>query len=306
MSKIHNWMRRFAVRGVFWRQYLDWALTNVPFYLLPVLIWFWTTFFFFFAAPARRAILSNLSAILPGSGLLMNWRRAWWTMYNFAWAIAEGSHYKLNKTQFSCQVEGADILDRLALARSAIVLTAHMGNYDLGAALFAGKFKREIRMVRAPEPDLQTARHLGKSLEEAGSGSVRVDYTTDGRLLSFDLLQALRANEIVSIQGDRGTRDVAQSRAQLFGRDVYFPTGPFILAQVAEVPIFPLFIVRLGYRQYKIIVREPIICERSGRRREEDIAAALLQWSAVLEDVIARHWDQWYAFVPTFLTNGAC
>ena len=44
---ITEWMRRFAVRGVFWRQYLDWALFNVPFYFLPLLIWFWTSFFFF-------------------------------------------------------------------------------------------------------------------------------------------------------------------------------------------------------------------------------------------------------------------
>ena len=150
---ITEWMRRFAVRGVFWRQYLDWALLNVPFYFLPVLIWFWTSFFFFFAAPARRAVLSNLEVILPGSSHLMNYLRVWLTMYNFAWTIAEGSHYKLNKSHFLYEIDGAHALERLAAANSAIVLTAHMGNYDLGAALFAEKFQREIRMVRAhPSP----------------------------------------------------------------------------------------------------------------------------------------------------------
>jgi lauroyl/myristoyl acyltransferase len=305
MRALANWMRRFAVRGVFWRQYLDWALLNVPFYFIPLLIWFWTVFFFFFAAPARRAILSNLEVIRPGSSRLTNYLRVWQTMYNFAWTIAEGSHFKLYKSHFAYEIDGADALQRLATAGSAIVLTAHMGNYDLGAALFAKKFKREIRMVRAPEPDRQTARHLNKSLEETGSGAVRVDYTIDGILLSFDLLHALRAKEIVSIQGDRVVGEVAQSRAQLFGHDVYLPTGPFILSQIAEVPIFPLFIVRSGYRKYKIICREPITCERSGSAREEGIAVALQQWSVLLEAVIARHWDQWYAFIPTFIPNGS-
>jgi lauroyl/myristoyl acyltransferase len=305
MSKVQDWARRFAVRGVFWRQYLDWALANVPVYFLPLLIWFWTIFFFFFAAPARRAILSNLSVILPGSSLFVNCFRAWRTMYNFAWTLTEGSHYKLNKSHFSYEVEGADALEGLAAAKGAIVLTAHMGNYDLGAALFAEKFKREIRMVRAPEPDRHTARHLNKSLEETGSGSVRVDYTKGSNWLSFDLLHALRNNEIVSIQGDRVVGQVAPLRGKLFGRDVNLPVGPFILSQVAEVPIFPLFIVRSGYRRYKIIARQPIICERSGRGREEDIAAALQQWSAALEDVIGLHWDQWYAFVSTFVKNGS-
>jgi lauroyl/myristoyl acyltransferase len=300
MRSFANWTRRFAVRGVFWRQYLDWALLNVPFYFLPLLIWFWTTFFFFFAAPARRAILSNVEVILPGSRRLMNYLRVWRTMYNFAWTITEGSHYKLNKSRFIYEIEGTEALQRLAAAKSAIVLTAHMGNYDLGAALFAEEFQREIRMVRAPEPDRQTARHLDEALEKTGSGAVRVDYMTNATSLSFDLLHALRENQIVSIQGDRAVADAARAPANLFGRKADLPTGPFILSQIAEVPIFPLFIVRLGYRHYKIIVREPIVCERSADRRHENVSAALQQWSATLQDVITRNWDQWYAFVPTF------
>ena len=62
-----NWLRRFAVRGVFWRHYLDWAIVNLPFYFYPVPLTFFTLFFFFFAAPARRAIVANLAVILPGS-----------------------------------------------------------------------------------------------------------------------------------------------------------------------------------------------------------------------------------------------
>jgi lauroyl/myristoyl acyltransferase len=303
MRNLANWTRRFAVRGVFWRQYLDWALFNVPFYFLPLLIWFWTTFFFFFAAPARRAVLSNLEVILPGSSRLMNYLRAWRTIYNFAWTITEGSHYKLNKSHFVYEIDGADALECLASAKSAVVLTAHMGNYDLGAALFAEKFQRDIRMVRAPEPDRQTARHLDEALEKTGAGAVRVDYTINTAALSFDLLQALREDEIVSIQGDRAIAGSARAPANLFGRKADLPTGPFILSQIAEAPIFPLFIVRVGYRHYKIIVREPIVCERSGATRDESVSAAMQKWAATLQDVITHHWDQWYAFVPTFSQN---
>ena len=95
-----------------------------------------------------------------------------------------------------------------------------MGNYDLGAALFAEKFQREIRMVRAPEPDRETARHLDETLEKTGSGAVRVDYTTDTTSLSFDLLRALRENEIVSIQGDRVVGNAARSFDEIFGHEM--------------------------------------------------------------------------------------
>jgi lauroyl/myristoyl acyltransferase len=93
---------------------------------------------------------------------------------------------------------------------------------------------------------------------------------------------------------------LARSSARFFGREVSFPAGPFILARVARCEIFPLFIARTGYRKYKIIVREPINCEHTGAERDEDIASAVQQWSAQLEEVLVRYWDQWYAFVPMF------
>ena len=298
-----TWLRRFAVRGVFWRQYLDWAVINLPFYLYPVLILFWTFFFFFFAAPARRAIVANLRTVFPGSSRAINYLRAFRTLHNFAWTITEAAIYKLNKEEFTYEIVGDNWLNQLAAAAGAIVVTAHMGNYDLGAALFAHKFHREIRMVRAPEPDKQTAQHLAASLQQSGGGAVKVDYNTEGVLLSFDLLNALRGGEIVSIQGDRVEGDVAVVRARLFGKQVRVPNGPFVLALVAGVPVFPLFIVRSGYRSYQVITHEPISVIRSGGVRDIDIAKAVETWCDVLRQTIVEHWDQWFAFVPIFSSD---
>ena len=300
MSRSTSRLGRFAVRGVFWRQYLDWAAVNLPFYFYPVNLVFFTLFFFFFAAPARRTVVANLGVILPGSSWAMNHLRAFRTFYNFACTISDAAIYKINKEEFSYEIIGAEWLEQLGAAPGAIVLTAHMGNYDLGAALFAEKFHREIRMVRAPEPDRQTAAHLSASVEKAGEGAVKVDYNTAGALLSFDLLKALREGEIVSIQGDRAEGDVAQIRARLFAKEVRLPNGPFVLALVAQMPIYPLFIARSGYRSYQVIVREPIHVLRTSGTREDDIEEGILKWTAVLEEIIASRWDQWFAFTPIF------
>ena len=224
------WWHALAVRGLAWRRYLDFGVTNVPFYLRPVMIFFWTIFFFFLAAPARRAILSNLRVVLPGSSPLLNLGRAWLTLYNFAWTIADAADHKLAKTEFAYAVEGVEFLERLAAAHGAVLLTAHMGNYDLGAALFAERYRREIRMVRAPEADAQTARHVDESLERAGSGAVKVAYSTSSLALPLELLNAIRQGEIVSIQGDRAVAHVSQRPARLFGKAVPLPDGPFMLA----------------------------------------------------------------------------
>lgn len=296
-------LHRFAVRGVLWRNYLDWAVINLPFYLYPILQLFWTAFFFFFAAPARRALLANLAIVLPGSSRAMNYLRVFRIFHNYAWTISEGAIYKLIEEEFVYRIIGAEWLDQLGRAQGAIVLTAHMGSYDLGAALFAEKFNREIRMVRAPEPDRQTAQHLNASLEKSGEGAVRVDYNTAGAMLSFDLLNALRKGEIVSIQGDRVEGDVAQRSAQLFGRPVRLPDGPFVLSQIAEVPIYPLFIIRSGYRRYEIIVLDPITVSKTDQGRDADIAHAVAKWCTALEQLIAERWDQWFAFSGGFLSD---
>ena len=292
--------RQFAVRGIFWRRYLDFGVTNVPIYLRAVMIFLWTCFFFFFAAPARRVILSNLAVILPGSSRLTNYGRAWLTLFHFAWTISDAADHKLAQTEFAYEVEGEAHLDQLAAARGAIVLTAHMGNYDLGAALFAQRYRRELHMVRAPEEDAETARHLDQSLERAGGGGVKVAYNTSATALPLELLNALRAGEIVSIQGDRAIPGVSQREAQLFGEVVRLPDGPFILALVAEAPIYPLFIWRTGFHHYKILTLPPFYCQRAGGSREAAVEAALMTWCRTLETIVRPNWSQWFSLVPLF------
>ena len=294
------WWRRFAVRGVFWRQYLDFGVANVPFYLIPMMVFFWTIFFFFIAAPARRAVLANLRVIRPRSLRLTNYFRAWLTLYQFAWTIVDAADYKIAGTEFAYEVEGEEYLGQLSAARGAILLTAHMGSYDLGAAIFARRFSRAIHMVRVPERDEQTAQHLDRSLEKTGAGAVKVAYNTSSVALPLELLNAIRAGEVVSIQGDRPVAHVSQRETRLFGKVVRLPDGPFMLGLVAEAPIYPLFIIRVSYHRYRIIARPPICCRKIARDREAVIEEGMRKWSQTLESVIAAHWAQWFSFVSIF------
>jgi lauroyl/myristoyl acyltransferase len=208
--------------------------------------------------------------------------------------------HRLLRSEFNYELDGENFLRDLAASKGAIVLTAHMGNYDLGAAIFAEKFQREIRIVRAPEPDPGAAQHVDLALEQSSAGAVKVEYSNAGTALSFDLLAALRKGEIISIQGDRIVGDVARAVAPMFGHDVPLPSGPFVLSFAAETPIYPLFIVRSGFRKYKIIARPPIVAPHGEAGRDAQIESAMQQWSGLLEETIRRHWPQWYAFTPIF------
>ncbi len=118
------------------------------------------------------------------------------------------------------------------------------------------------------------------------------------RSISWKRCDAARSFPFKAIASEGG---LAKIPAHLFGKRVQLPSGPFALAQVAQVPIYPLFVARSGYRSYQIIVHEPIVVPRTGRRREEDIAPAVEKWQTILEETIKEHWDQWFAFTPGFL-----
>jgi len=290
---------KFAVESVFWRRAIDWSVDHIPPIFHRPLIWIAAFAFFFFATPARKALLRNLRLIRPHSWRIANYFRVLRVFANFGWSLVDAASYRLSKARFRYEVEGARFMEQLTASKGGgIVLTAHMGNYNLGAGLFAERFHRGIRMVRAPEPDVLAAEHVDLALKESTSGAVLIGYSDDGTSLAFDLLNELRSGEIISIQGDRVVGGMARAPARFFGREVLFPSGPFVLSLVAETPVYPLFIVRSGSRKYRIVAREPISCARIGASRDQIIAEAMQRWAVVLEDIVKTYWPQWFAFAP--------
>jgi phosphatidylinositol dimannoside acyltransferase len=289
---------RFAVESIFWRQAIDWSVAHIPTIFHRPLIWVAAFVFFFVAAPARRALVENLRLVRPNTWRATNWLRVIRVFANFGWSLTDTAAYRILKARTRYELEGLRYLEQLASAKSAIVLTAHMGSYDLAAGLFAQKFHRQVRMVRAPERDPLAAQHVDLALQESSGGAVGVGYSSDGTALAFDLLSALRNGEVISMQGDRVTGDVARAPVNFFEREIALPSGPFVLSLVSEAPIYPLFIVRTGYRKHKIVAREPITCPQNAVSRDQIIAEAMQCWAAVLEQVVRIYWSQWFAFAP--------
>ena len=295
---------QFRVQGVVWRRILRWAVLNVPLWLEPVAIAIWSLLFLLWG-PGRRGVMVNLRAILPGSSGLANFFRTYLVFWNFAWTITDNVRFKEQRVAPDWEFAGLEHFRRLQDHQGgAIVLTAHMGNYDLGAQLFAEVSGRQIVMVRAPETDPRTRRYEEELRGRTVGEGLRVDFSTRASDLAIDLLQALRRGEIIAIQGDRVTPGLSAIATTLFGRPTSVPAGPFALAMTARVPIFPLFILRLGRRRYRLVVKEPLEVVRT-RDRGEAFDAAALTWSRGLEEIVRGAWHQWFAFQPFSEERGA-
>ena len=170
--------------------------------------------------------------------------------------------------------------------RGVILVTGHIGNWELGALFFA-RHGFKINVVTIPE-----GRERIDSIR--GEYRLRQDIRTivvDGSpFSSLEIVAALRRGEIVAMLVDRweGSDGVP---AKFFGADRRFPRGPFVLSRATGAPIVPAFIVRDG-NVYRGVVDPPFSMDAP-----EDEPGAL-RVSESLERMVRTHPDQWYNFAP--------
>jgi KDO2-lipid IV(A) lauroyltransferase len=179
-------------------------------------------------------------------------------------------------------------LEHLATAermgRGLVVVTAHLGNWELGGRLLAGTVTRPTHVVVAPERDPAVERFL-----RAESGPVRF-VTRTGPTDVLPLVGALKRNEVVALQGDRALGGRGDRLQPFFGAPAAFPLGPFLLARAAGAPVLPAFCLLRADRRYTIAIGEPWKVPAGG---EED---ALARWVRVLQAMVRRHPTQWFNF----------
>ena len=287
-----SWRQPLLVRGVLWRELLRWGILNIPTWIEPLAI-AGASLFFLLWGPGRRGVMRNLAAIKPGSLAITNFFRCYRVFCNYAWTISDNIRLKELGAIPDWEFEGWENFQTMQSGQGAILLTAHMGSYDLGAQLFSEMSAREIVTVRAPEADPETEAFEQKH----GTAGVRVEYNTQADALALELLQTVRAGGIIAIQGDRVMPGISVLQSRLFDQPAGFPAGPFALAMTARVAIYPIFVVRAGRRRYRLITRPPIAVTRT-RSRDEDFAHAVAQWTLELEQVVRQNWFQWFQFEP--------
>jgi lauroyl/myristoyl acyltransferase len=166
----------------------------------------------------------------------------------------------------------------------AVVLTAHLGNWEVAGRLMALRIGRPTHVVVAPEADRSVERFL-----RGGPAPVRFVPRNEPRA-ALPLVSALRRGELVAMQGDRALGGRGDVRVPFFSREAAFPLGPFVLARAAGVPVIPAFCLLGRDRRYAVRIGEPMRVPVDGER------AALVQWVTVLERIVRAHPEQWFNF----------
>jgi lauroyl/myristoyl acyltransferase len=295
-------VERLSVFGDLPTRALKWGVGLAPWFLEPVVTGMWTVLFFLVAGGQRRAVCANLSALFPGSGRLTTLGRALRVFWTFAQTYVDAVRCKELGEQVDWVIDGLEHLEDVSSrSEGCIILTAHMGNYDLAAPLFAAEFGRTLHTVRAPErnPQLHAMHEAELRDWEQQYPFFKVHYNMPGEMLGVELAKYLAAGEVVAVQADRVLFDVSQVAVDAGeGRKLILPRGPLMLAQATGAPCFPLFILRDGWRRYRVQVMPAL--EVPKRRRGQDASEAVQVWADTLLGVVRRHWWQWFVFEMVF------
>jgi len=276
------------------------GLKVAPWFLEPVLIPPWTLLFFLVAKSQRRAVTGNLKALFPSWSGLRALTGAYRVFLNFAFTFVDAMRCETGTGSVDWIIEGLEHFEDLkSRPEGCVVLTAHMGNYDMAAPLFSEKFGRTIYAVRAPErePEMQALREAEIAEKERLNPYFRTCFNHGGEMLGVELARYLNQGDIVAVQGDRVIFEVSPMETEVEpGLLMRLPRGPLYLARITGSAVFPLFIVRDGWRRYRVQVHAPLDLPARVRGRGEDPATAI--WAGAILTGVKEHWKQWFVFEP--------
>jgi KDO2-lipid IV(A) lauroyltransferase len=188
---------------------------------------------------------------------------------------------------------GVQYLDEaLAQGKGAIVVTAHVSNWDMLAAAAAvygyttNAVTNELPSGGINELVIKSRERIGMRMIPQTLGTVR------------NIMRALSRNEIVALACDlyRGDRGV---KVNFFNRPANLPSGPAAIALKTGAPIIPVWVRRQRNNLYLAEIEPPIEIKPTGDTRQDiqEITNRIVQF---FERIIRQEPDQWLVFLPVW------
>jgi len=184
------------------------------------------------------------------------------------------------------QVEHFEQFDiALREGRGALLITGHLGNWELGGSYIAAR----------GVPVDAIARHMSNRVFERYLTRVRQRF---GVTVVFDdaavrhIPRSLRDNRVVGMLADQGVAGLASVFVPFFSRLAKTPRGPAVFALKLQVPVLFVVPIRLPSGKYRLVV-ERIEVEATGDR-EADVIALVAQYTARMEYWVTQYPGQYF------------
>lgn len=295
-----SWMSRVLgplhVTGAIWFRLHRFAVSVLPEWAIRSGLHLSTLFFFCCLGGIRRALAGNLAAVLGPCGFWERQRRVFSTLKNFAWCMSERYERLVTERRVEATAEGEEHWrEVVATGRGFILMTAHIGHWEVGSMLAPSMEQRHVHIVREEEMNPQAQAFMQELFDDQAGQGFTMHFAKDNPMLGVQLMRALQAGELVALQGDRPRATGGALTAQLFGRPLELPKGPAALARSTGCSILPVFVYRTGRLKSHIVFQQPITVPATDRRGA-DLEAAVQNMASTIETAIRRRPTQWFCF----------
>lgn len=184
--------------------------------------------------------------------------------------------------------EGRAHIDAMAAdPRGTVLLSAHLGNWELLGQLLAHYGLAPLNGVYRPLDNPILDRHLRANRERHGVRAI------DRWNASRSILQALRRGEVVAMLADQNTPGTDRVRLPFLGEEARVPTSVARFARKTNSPILPAFLLREGPQRFRLVALAPIEPGNFADTEDglRDLTAEVV---AAMEAGIARAPAQWF------------
>ena len=256
--------------------YLGMALFVVPFYMLFAHKGYIAQYHYF-----RRRL---------GYGLWQAFCGVYMNHYRFGQVIIDRfAAYAGRRFEFS--LDGYDVFCQLCRQpEGLLVLSSHVGNYELAGYAFKATAKRFNMLLLADGAPMVTA-YRQRLLSQ---NNIRMIPIADDLSHLFLLNEALADGEIVSMAADRIFGSPRSVSCPLLGADARFPLGPFVLAVQRQVPVLVTFVMKESAYRYKVCIRR--VETGTGSTCREQAEQVAQRYVRELETILRQYPDQWFNY----------
>ena len=295
-----TWARRllgrFHITGTFWLSAIMWVSRGSAVRAVSM-VWLWSAVFFCCLVRPRRIVTRHLDHILGRAGFLRRQLRIFRFFKEHAWCLVERFEQFRSDFKPKVEFEGDEWPDLLADPKGFVIVTGHIGMWEIGQLMPVTDGKRRLHVVREREEHEGTQQVVAELLASHPHASLVTHFLDDDLALGASLLSALRRGDVVCLAADRAKAGMVAMPATCFGHPVQMPVGPAALARAADVLMVPTFVYRVGRRHYRVVARKPFKVARTADR-EADLRAAVLRLADEVEQAIRRDPFQWKRWEP--------
>jgi predicted LPLAT superfamily acyltransferase len=195
------------------------------------------------------------------------------------------------KNAFTYEFDGEENLREIAsLKKGGILLSAHIGNWDIAGHLLK-RLNTRINIVMFDGEHEKIKEYLDNI---TGEKSVNLILIKEDLSHIYEISEAFKNNELVCMHADRFLEGNKTITANFLGEKARFPIGPFVLAATFKVPVSFVFAVKESNLHYHLFASK--IKSYNQPQKSAVIAELLEDYKNEMEIKVKKYPEQWFNY----------